>query len=171
MYNNEPLIRHVEIEDSYDLLETMKKIDSESYFMLRNPGERKTTLEEQVNTVSHILSQRNKTILLATIGNSIVGYLICLGGSFEMTQYSASVIMGILDKYINQGIGTMLFENLDSWAALVGIHRLELRVDEKNDIALHLYKKIGFSVDGIAKESVFVKGEFRNVYMMSKILK
>lgn len=167
---NQVLIRHIEVEDAYDLLETMKKIDSESSFMLRKKGERKTTLEEQVAFITSIISKRNKTIILATIDGVIAGYLICLGGSYEMTQYSGSIVIGILDKYANKGIGTLLFENMETWATLVDLHRLELRVDEGNDIALHLYKKMGFEIDGVAKDSTFVNGKFRDAYMMSKIL-
>ncbi len=51
----------------------------------------------------------------------------------------------------------------------VGLHRIFLRVLEKNVIAYKGYLSAGFKVEGTARDMVFIDGEFLNVIFMSII--
>ena len=71
-------------------------------------------------------------------------------------------------SFHNKGIG---FEAgmlaLDFAFNGIGLNRIELEVIKTNNIALKLYKKIGFSIEGEKREAYFYQGDFKNVYIMS----
>ena len=63
-------------------------------------------------------------------------------------------IMNIVIKktYRNQGIGTLLLENLILLAKDLNISTLFLEVNEQNKPAIHLYEKLGFEKLGVRKK-------------------
>ena len=138
--------------------------------MLSEPGERTTTMEEQRQKIKNILSQSNQIILVAEHKNQLIGYLGAYGGNFLRNCHSVYLVVGILQAYTGQGIGTQLFEALEEWALTKNIHRLELTVIALNERAIHLYQKMGFEIEGIKKDSLKINGKYVNEYYMAKIL-
>ena len=67
-------------------------------------------------------------------------------------------------------MGTKLFEYITNWAKQEQIHRLELTVIENNEQAIHLYKKMGFEIEGIKKDSLQINDSYVNELYMSKLL-
>lgn len=49
----------------------------------------------------------------------------------------------------------------------LNLHRVELNVLERNSIAQRLYKKCGFTVEGLRREANYKNGQYENVVMMS----
>ncbi|NGP46213.1 spermidine N1-acetyltransferase [Bacillaceae bacterium SIJ1] len=49
---------------------------------------------------------------------------------------------------------------------VLNLHKLYLVVDEKNDKAIHVYKKVGFSVEAELKGEFFVEGSYHNAIRM-----
>ena len=58
----------------------------------------------------------------------------------------------IKKTYRNQGIGTLLLENLILLAKDLNIFTLFLEVNEQNKPAIHLYEKFGFEKLGVRKK-------------------
>ncbi|MBM7601893.1 diamine N-acetyltransferase [Virgibacillus halotolerans] len=50
---------------------------------------------------------------------------------------------------------------------MLNLHKLYLFVDEANEKAIHIYKKVGFSVDATLKDEFFINGTYRNAVIMS----
>lgn len=50
-----------------------------------------------------------------------------------------------------------------------GVHRLELTVMENNESGVALYKKMGFDIEGMKRDSLY-DGQYINEYYMSKLL-
>ena len=59
---------------------------------------------------------------------------------------------------------------LEKEALKKGITQFELDVWVKNKIAINLYKKMGFIIEGERKNSYLIDGEFNNDYIMAKII-
>ena len=53
----------------------------------------------------------------------------------------------------------------------VNLRKLYLYVDEINEKAVHIYKKIGFQIDGRLREHYFVNGEYHDAFVMSLLRK
>ncbi len=49
---------------------------------------------------------------------------------------------------------------------VLNLHKLSLYVDTENHAAIHVYKKLGFSEEGILREEFFVNGEYRDALRM-----
>ena len=79
------------------------------------------------------------------------------------------MVIGIQKNYCNKKIGTKLFQKLDEWAIQNEIIRLELTVECGNKLAIRLYEKSGFAIEGIKKKTMYVNGKYVDEYMMSKI--
>ncbi len=164
------IIREIQESDAENFLSLCKQLDEESRFMMLEPGERQTTVEEQRQRIRDILSAGNQVIFVAESDGSLVGYLAALGGRDARNRHEAHVVVGILESFTGKGIGTAFFEKLEAWAAEHHIHRLELTVMVHNVRGVGLYRKMGFAIEGIKKDSLLVDGDYVDEYYMGKIL-
>jgi RimJ/RimL family protein N-acetyltransferase len=59
---------------------------------------------------------------------------------------------------------------MDTWAREQHVHRLELSVMVHNTRGVGLYKKMGFEVEGVKRDSLFVDGAYVDEYYMGKLI-
>ncbi len=134
------------------------------------PGERQITPKQQRKTLERMTQDSGSTIFVAEENDRLIGYLIAIVGSAKRTRHSAYLVIGILKACRGKGIGTALFQYLDSWAKEHMITRLELTTVTSNEAGLALYKKSGFEIEGTKRHSLIISGEFYDEYYMSKII-
>lgn len=168
--NENIVFRNIEKLDTESLWNMMNKLDYETKFMLYEPGERVKNLDRLQGTVDNAV-YGNDLCFLAVDGNEIIGYIVAQIGNVRRTKHSAYIVVGIREKYRNRGIGTEFFKKLNEWAEEKNIVRLELTVMCNNKIALNLYKKNGFEIEGIKRKSMYIDGEYVDEYYMSKIIR
>ena len=150
----------------------MDALDSETEFMLFEPGERQLSLTRQ----STLLSQ-------ATDSNQIAYYVIedlalSLIAGFvrgqrtnnQRDQHNMRLVIGIRQAYTGQGWGLKLLEQLENWGKTRQVSRLELGVMTTNERAIKLYKKFGFEIEGTRKNAIRLKSGFQHEYVMGKLL-
>jgi RimJ/RimL family protein N-acetyltransferase len=165
------LIREIKPEDAESFVYLIKQVEAEAEFMLMEAGERKISPEQQRKRLEQMGKESNSTIFVAEQeGGKLLGYLVVIGGNARRTKHSVYLVIGILTQYRGLGIGTKLFKQLDEWATVHNIHRLELSVVTRNEAGLRLYKKMGFEIEGTKRHSLFIDGEFVDEYYMSKLL-
>jgi RimJ/RimL family protein N-acetyltransferase len=163
-------IREIREEDSEDFLTLCRQLDGESKFMMLEPGERTTTLEQQKQRIQELNSTENQVIFVAEENGVLAGYLAAMGGRYARNKHEAYIVAGILERFTSQGIGTAFFERLDTWAREHGIHRLELTVMVHNQRGVGLYQKMGFEIEGIKRDSLRVDGVYVDEYYMGKLV-
>jgi cystathionine gamma-synthase len=91
------------------------------------------------------------------------------GGRFRRRQATAHVVIGVLAAAGGRGVGTGLLRELDRWAPAHGIRRLELTVMAHNQRASALYRRVGYTVEGRARECLFVDGRPADELYMAKL--
>jgi ribosomal protein S18 acetylase RimI-like enzyme len=162
-------IRELQIEDSKNFLELTKITDSETPFLYFEENERKTTLDQQIKNIKSGI-EKGYISLISEIDNKLVGYVI--GFTFEVNRrkHCMSIAIAMLQDYSSKGMGTELMKELIKRGKDKGITRFELDVSMKNKIAINLYKKMGFVIEGERKNSYIIDGEFDNDYIMAKII-
>lgn len=163
-------IRHITPDDAAAFLAHMKQLDQETPFMMFEPDERTTTVDQMREMLQKTHDADNQTILVAVAGEKIVGHIAIMGGSQRRIWHKAHIVIGILDNYTGQKIGTRLFKDAEKWARKVGLYRLELTVMKHNSRAIALYKKMGFRQEGRHPRSMFVDDNFWDEFSMGKIL-
>lgn len=163
------LIREITVEDAPQFIQLCKLID-ESGYMLFEPGERTTTIEEQENTIKRILADAQSIIYVALVDNKLVGYIAALGGARKRNRHCAYLVLGVLEQYQKQGIATSLFERIFKWTKKASISRLELTVIKDNIKAINLYKRMGFTIEGEKVHSLILDGKPVNEYYLYKLV-
>lgn len=163
--------KNIETEDIEAFWDFLIALDSETVYMMYEPGERdkKTSLSELKEDVRSNVIHGEDFLCIAVDDGRIVGYLRAERGKFNRTHHTAYIVTGILKSHRRMGIGTAFFAKLDKWAEENGILRLELSVERSNEAAKHLYEKNGFSVEGIRKDAMCVGGQYVDEYYMAKI--
>jgi len=154
--------------DGENYLKLLKKLDHETSFMLYESNERKTTVKEMEQKIEQINS-RGGVIIGAELNNEIIGFISAGRVPLKRVKHSVYIVAGVLSKESDKGIGTKLFKNLIEWAEENEISRLELTVMKHNERAINLYKKIGFEIEGIKKNSLVLDGDYIDEYYMGMI--
>ena len=164
------LIRPITEGDAEAYLALARAVDAESRFMMYEPGERQTTVEQQIEQIRAVRASDNKLVLVAEHEGQLVGYLGAMGGTFHRNHHSAHIFVGILEAFTGQGLGRRLLEETERWARRQGLHRLELTVMRHNARALALYQKMGFEIEGTKRDSLQVEGVYVDEICMAKLL-
>jgi len=142
----------------------------ESGFMLFAPQEREVNPEKFATYIDAIHSNAKSGIFVAYEGEQIVGYLIVQNEKPQRIAHRAYLVIGIHSNWRGQGIGKALFTYVIAWAKQVGLHRLDLTVIAANEVAVHLYKKMGFEIEGVKRHSLFIDNNYVDEYYMSLLL-
>lgn len=164
------LIRKAIAKDAQSLVDLLTQLDSETTFMLFEPGERKQTIEQQEAFLQELETSQSKIMLLAEYETKLAGFIMGIGGIANRNRHSCYLVIGILRAYWNQGIGQSLLTHLEIWAKEQAMHRLELTVIAHNQRAIALYEKCGFVHEGIKRHSMRIDGEFIDEFSMGKLL-
>lgn len=146
----------------------MNSLDYETEFMMYEPGERTKNLSRIESLIEDSL-HGGDFLLVAEENQELAGYISAQRGGLKRIQHTANVVTGVRQKYRRRGIGTKFFEELDEWARENQVTRMELTVLCPNIIALRLYEKNGFVIEGIKRNSMLLHGELVDEYYMGKI--
>jgi RimJ/RimL family protein N-acetyltransferase len=163
-------IRPITADDAAAFLAMRAQVDLETKFMMLEPGERQTTVEQERERLTNILKSDNKQTFVAEDDGQLVGWLWANGGEFRRNHHSVHIVIGLKAAYTNQGIGTRLFQACEAWAREHGLHRLDLTVMTHNHLGIALYKKMGFQIEGTAPDALKVDGAYVDLHYMSKLL-
>lgn len=161
------IIRKAVPADAFQLAVLMKHVE-ESNFMLFEPGERKTTAEQLEKRLA--AAGEESVVLVAEEESELTGYLFAMGEGVKRKRHSVYVALGIRQNERGKGRGTQLFLALEEWAKETALHRIELTVLEHNLAAIALYEKMGFEVEGVKRDSLWIDGSYANELHMSKLL-
>lgn len=121
-------------------------------------------------------------ILSAIQGRDTVAYAIlrdqCHIGNVVLDQIDQHLSAGRLSIYIGEacergrGIGTAAITQLLKEAfETLKLHKVWLTVHVHNEGAIHLYKKLGFRIEGEHRDAHIVEGKWTNAYYMGMLEK
>lgn len=162
------IIRKVLLEDAERYLQMLKILDEQTNFMMFEPDERKTTLEDQKNIIKNNIKNGNPMFLME-VEDEIVGFLGGIRDKYNRVNHSLYIALGILRNYRGKGRGRALMNKIDEWSQNNNIKRVELTVICDNKKAINLYKYVGFKIEGIKESSLKIEDKFVDEYYMAKI--
>ena len=156
--------------DAAALLELKRQLDRETSFMMFEPGERDSSAMDLAAELSQAARSQNSVVIVADAGDYLAGYVELTGGLLRRSRTTAYVVLGVLARAAGQGLGTALLRQARDWAAAHGLHRLELTVMAHNTLAIRLYERMGFAVEGRRAEGLIVDGQFIDELHMAAII-
>ena len=165
-------VRHAVPQDVPALTAVIAKIDEETEFLAK-PGEyMRRWAPGFADRLKEMGEKGTGAYVLAAHGNDIVGFLGAFAGVIARTRgivYIAHV--GVRAAWRGRGVGTALFEAIETWALGQNAWRLDLRVDTQNARGLALYQKRGFVVEGRIVDGACTHGVWRDHFLMAKVLR
>ena len=162
-------IRKIQIEDAKNLLNLLKKLDTETTFMLYEKDERNRTIEQQRKNIQEQLEKGSLTFVLED-NKKLVGYVFGNIFTANRKKHCMNLAIAILQEYTGKGYGTKLMNTIEEYAINNGINRLELEVAKTNKVAISLYQKTGFEEEGIKRNAFLVNGKYEDELLMAKII-
>ncbi|QPQ34533.1 MULTISPECIES: GNAT family N-acetyltransferase [unclassified Lysinibacillus] len=163
------IVRKAIYSDAEKIVNVMANAE-ESGFMLFSPQERAVNPEKFAKYIDTTHRNPKAGVFVACVGEQIVGYLIVQNEKPIRIAHRANIVIGVHSESRGQGVGKALFTHVIAWAQQVELHRLDLTVIASNDVAVHLYKKMGFEIEGVKRHSLCIDGQFVDEYFMSLLL-
>ncbi|QAT48809.1 GNAT family N-acetyltransferase [Caproiciproducens sp. NJN-50] len=163
------IIRPIRKEDAESLNE-MRRMPEVFYNTLAVPSGRIQETERFIAGLgpdSHqfaavVPEESGREKVIGTVGLNVI--------SSPRMRHSATLNIMVHRDYQNQGVGAALMKTAldlaDNWLMLV---RVELGVYADNERAIHLYKKMGFEVEGTKRKSVIRDGTYVDELVMGRI--
>ena len=110
------MIRAAKPEDAERLLALHKTLDAETKFMLFEPGERTTTVEDERRRLERIEESSNEAVFVAEVDEAIVGFTSGFCRPPQRVRHAVYIVLGIARSHWGQGLGTALLGELEAWA-------------------------------------------------------
>lgn len=111
----------------------------------------------------------NRHTLVAEIDGKVVGQcaLNAYGGR---RAHVGAVGLTVHDNYVGRGVGSALLRATiglaENW---LGLSRLELEVYTDNERAIHVYRSLGFAIEGTKRHYALRDGAYVDAHVMARV--
>ena len=168
----ELLIREAEPNDAAELVAFLNRVSLETDFTSLDGDGIFLTSEEMEVFLNKQASSDNQITLLAFLNDKIAGIVNITADQRKRVRHIGDLFIVIGKKYWNNGLGSLLLEEVIEWAQASGIlRRLQLTVQTRNQAAVHLYQKHGFVIEGRQERGAYIEeGDFIDVYLMGRLI-
>ncbi|MFB5266456.1 GNAT family N-acetyltransferase [Paenibacillus enshidis] len=163
-------IRSAVPEDAQQLSELRLRIDGETEYLDREPGEAFIDVPGFEQLIKTDTEKPRNLFLVAEVGDRIIGFSRCEGNDLKRFSHKVEFGVCVLKDYWGYGIGKNLLQESIGWADSTGIQKMTLNVLETNDKAISLYQKLGFEMEGVLKnDKLLAGGRFYNTVVMGRL--
>jgi ribosomal protein S18 acetylase RimI-like enzyme len=107
--------------------------------------------------------------LVAVSAGQVVGWCDVVPHPRPINAHVGVLGMALLPEFRRRGIGGRLIRQALDAARDFGLRRVELTVRESNTVAIELYRKIGFTTEGLQRNRIRVDGAFENQMSMGML--
>ncbi|WP_080145625.1 GNAT family N-acetyltransferase [Marinilactibacillus piezotolerans] len=164
-------IREAIPTDAEALLDCLERTAVQTGFMTMGEEGSGLTVEEESQHIANIYDSPNNCLIVALIEDKIIGMATIHASNKPKIQHIGELGIVVDKEYWGFKIGTELLQEVLDWAeASEMINRIELKVQKRNERAIHLYEKYGFELEGIMERGVKDNGEYLPVCMMAKLI-
>ncbi len=168
-------IREVQPSDAEDIIALLKTTFAEpGSNLLLEADEFSMTVDEEESFLTEQSLRTDWVGFVAVTREKparVIGLLTAEGKQRRAIKHRASIGITIAQAWRGQGIGKALMKQVIKWAKETeGITRLELEVLARNEVAVHLYERLGFEREGVIRRAVFRDGVYLDEYVMGLLL-
>jgi ribosomal protein S18 acetylase RimI-like enzyme len=104
--------------------------------------------------------------LVAVSAGQVIGWCDVVPNPRPIHAHAGVLGIALLPEFRRQGIGGRLIRQTLDAARDFGLRRVELTVRERNAVAIELYKKFGFAIEGLQRNRILVDGAYENLVLM-----
>jgi len=165
--NENVKIRWVKMSDASAVLNFRRAVCRESRFLITKPDE-VGSFAEQRRHIALYLSDPKRIFLIAhwNSESDIVGIVTLAGFPKRKIAHVAELGISVRKDYWGMGIGSRLMYECLREAKERAFKKIQLEVMVENNRAISLYKKFGFTEEGLKKRSVFDGNTYSDLLLM-----
>jgi putative acetyltransferase len=142
------LIREFRIEDKEKLIELYGVLSDEAVRWALPPYSRER-IERWLSNLQNLI------VIVAFYKDKIVGHAQIYKFPHPRRKGTGDLIVYLHQDFHAVGLGTAMLTEVIELAKKEGLYRIWLQVIADNKPAIHLYKKLGFKIEGVMKDSYF----------------
>jgi len=156
-------IRKLEDKDISSFYDALCNVASEGIYLLTTTPPAYEKIESFVrNNI-----ENNNAQYVAVLENKIVGWADIVPSERNTMNHVGQLGMGVLADFRGVGIGSRLLEKTIAHAWSRKLTRLELEVFSDNKIAIKLYEKYSFQVEGVKKCARLFENRYQDITLMA----
>jgi RimJ/RimL family protein N-acetyltransferase len=164
------LVRQAEARDAAGLIALINALAHEAKLLFVLPIDPANGGPTVVQYLDAMRASGNSVVLVAECAGELVGLATGNGGAHPSKRGVVEIGIGVRATHQGIGLGRALLSTLEKWAEGAGLHRLQLPVVTSNEPALALYRRQGFTVEGVLRDSVVADGHRLDQFMMAKLI-
>jgi len=156
-------IRKIEDKDVSGFYDALCTVASEGIYLLTTTPPAYEKMESFVrNNI-----ENNNAQYVAVLDNKIIGWAAIIPLERNTMNHVGHLGMGVLADFRGMGIGSELLEKTIAHAWSRKLTRLELEVFSDNEIAIKLYEKNRFQVEGVKKCARLFENRYQDITLMA----
>ncbi len=159
--------------DAEGLLHYLQTVTAETPYLLRTAEECQTmTVDGEVSFIRSNNDSPDSLMLVCIVDGKIAGNCDIRFSGMKRCHHRGNIGIAICREYWNLGIGTAMFQALETFArSRPDTRQMELDFIEGNSRARGLYEKMGFRITGIKPDAILYEdGTMVAEYSMMKKL-
>ncbi len=162
-------IRQAVPDDAPELLTFLDELLAEADLdIVLTREECRWTEDDERRILGEFQSADNSAFFMTRMDGRICGVLDVRGGRRKMLRHAATLGVSVLKPYRGRGVGSLLMRTAIEWAQSTGIlKRLELNVFSSNETAIRLYRRLGFTLEGIRRAAIIRDGRPTDDWLMA----
>ncbi|MFC0190133.1 GNAT family N-acetyltransferase [Fictibacillus aquaticus] len=167
----EYIVREAKRDDAQQIIEFYNKVGGESDFLSFGSDEFQRDHIEYGDYLENTRNEENSLILLALDGDDIISIATINSSQKVRTKHVGTLGIVVSKEHHGKGIGKKLMNDLIKWASGNGItKKITLVTREDNELAIALYKQLGFEIEGVLKRDTYIHGVYYNTLVMGLFL-
>jgi RimJ/RimL family protein N-acetyltransferase len=163
-------IRPAQPDDSCSIINTVRSNAMErSYVLMEQYGKDVESEREYISG----LDSRNNLLIVAEAGSDVVGCLAGLqadAGRRPETSHILHIGLHLKEPFRGLGIGPNLLLYAIEWAGEMGFKKLEANIFTTNKRSLSMFRKAGFTEEGVRQNRIRMGRDFISEVLMGKVL-
>ncbi len=145
------------------------KVNGETEYLLFSPDE-VMPAKAWASSLEYALQHKTGVTYFCLQGEDIVGAGIAFRGFPRRQHHVMGIALMVAKDHHRQGIGLGLLRKLEDWAASHSIVRIELTVHAENLRAIQIYKRFGFTKEGVKRNSLRIDNRLIDEVYMAKCI-
>ncbi|WP_369433760.1 N-acetyltransferase family protein [Psychromonas sp. MME1] len=157
-------IRQIEHKDIRGFYDALCNVASEGVYLLTTTP---PPYEKMENFVLNNI-ENNHAQYIAIHNEKVIGWADIIPLERNTMTHVGHLGMGIVSDFRGLGIGTDLLKKTIAHAWSQELKRLELEVFSDNEIAIKLYEKCSFEIEGVKKRARFFENRYQDIIIMAQ---
>lgn len=166
------IFREPVVEDAKEIVDFYNYVGGETSYLSFEKDEYPLDVEAQRESIKATNESSINKMLLAVVDGKIVG-IGTISSSYKIkSRHCGELGIVVAQAYQGKGIGTSIINQLIDWAKQNGTTtRIQLDTRKDNELAVKLYQKLGFELEGCLKNSTLLDGKYYDLYVMGMMIK